>query len=244
MSEECETPSRFPPSIFQKGNGTAGRDILTRSDYLDAGVAQIRQRTSLPWIRRGRLALMTEVTRILEKIEAGDVQQSAELLPLVYDELRRLAARELRNDPAGNTLQPTALVHEAYVRLVDQSSQPHWNHRGHFYAAAAQSMRRILVESARRKQSKKRGGRRERVPLKEDRMVAPQRDPELLALDEALARLASRRPKAASLVSLRYFAGLTMEQAAASLGVSLRTAERHWTYAKAWLLEEMSNSDG
>jgi RNA polymerase sigma factor (TIGR02999 family) len=187
---------------------------------------------------------MSEVTRILEKMEAGDAQQSAQLLPLVYDELRRLAARELRNDPAGNTLQPTALVHEAYVRLVDQSSEPRWRHRGHFYAAAAESMRRILVENARRKLSRKGGGGRERVPLAADRMVAPQRAPDLLALDEALSRLAAHRPKAASLVSLRYFAGLTMEQAAASLGVSLRTAERNWTYAKAWLLEAMTDADG
>jgi RNA polymerase sigma factor (TIGR02999 family) len=190
------------------------------------------------------MAVMTEVTRILQKMAEGDTHESAALMPLVYNELRRLAARELRNDPAGNTLQPTALVHEAYVRLVDQNNEPRWNHRGHFYAAAAEAMRRVLVESARRKQSLKRGGGRERVPLEESRMAAPQRDAELLALDDALTRLAAHRPKAASLVSLRYFAGLTMEQAAASLGVSLRTAERNWTYAKAWLLETMAETDG
>ena len=129
---------------------------------------------------------MTEVTRILQKMAEGDTHESAALMPLVYNELRRLAARELRNDPAGNTLQPTALVHEAYVRLVDQNNEPRWHHRGHFYAAAAEAMRRVLVESARRKQSLKRGGGRERVPLEEGRMAAPQRDAELLG--------AGRRP--------------------------------------------------
>ena len=136
---------------------------------------------------------MSDVTRMLSAIDQGDPEASAELLPLVYDELRRLAARELRRESAGHTLQPTALVHEAYVRLVDQQNEPRWNHRGHFYAAAAESMRRILVESARRKQALKRGGDRERVPLTEEKVIAPQQDPDLIALDAALVRLAVDR---------------------------------------------------
>ena len=184
---------------------------------------------------------MTDVTRILSAIEQGDQVASAELLPLVYDELRRLAQREMRDEPAGNTLQPTALVHEAYARLVDQDSEPHWNHRGHFYAAAAEAMRRILVERARRKQTLKRGGDRERLPFDNQQMAAPQRHPDMLALDAALAQLAIDRPELARLVSLRYFAGLTMGQAAKSLQISLRTAERNWTYAKAWLLESLAD---
>jgi RNA polymerase sigma factor (TIGR02999 family) len=166
------------------------------------------------------------------------------LLPLVYDELRRLAAGELRGDASGNSVQPTALVHDAYVRLVDQNNEPRWNHRGHFYAAAAEAMRRILVEHARRKQTLKRGGDQKRVPFDEQLARAPQQDTgDLLALDEALTRLAVERPKLARLVSLRYFAGLTMEQTANALQVSRRTAERDWTYAKVWLLAAMRDED-
>ena len=187
---------------------------------------------------------MTNVTNILCAVENGDSAASAELLPLVYDELRRLAARELRGDASGNSVQPTALVHEAYVRLVDQDDEPRWNHRGHFYAAAAEAMRRILVEHARRKRTLKRGGDRERIPFDDQSVPAPQRDPDLLALDEALTRLAAERPKLARLVSLRYFAGLTMEQTANALLVSRRTAERDWTYAKAWLLDAMRGESG
>jgi RNA polymerase sigma factor (TIGR02999 family) len=186
---------------------------------------------------------MSGVTRILSAIEQGDLKASAELLPLVYDELRRLAARELCGEAAGNTLQPTALVHEAYLRLVDQNAEPHWNHRGHFYAAAAEAMRRILVESARRKQTLKRGGDRQCFPHDANALAAPQRHPDLLALDEALAQLEQSRPQVARLVSLRYFAGLTMEQAAQALRVPLRTAERDWAYARAWLLAALRNDD-
>jgi len=182
---------------------------------------------------------MADVTQILSQIEHGDPTAAEQLLPLVYDDLRRLAARELQREPTGNTLQPTALVHEAYLRLVDQSSEPRWNHRGHFYAAAAEAMRRILVESARRKLTLKRGGDRERVALHADQVIAPQVHPDILALDVALSKLAIDRPDLTRLVSLRYFAGLTMEQAARALGVSLRTAERNWTYARAWLLESL-----
>ncbi len=191
----------------------------------------------------GYNAAMTNVTKILLAIERDGPAASAELLPLVYDELRRLAARELRGAPSGHSIQPTALVHEAYVRLVDQSDEPHWNHRGHFYAAAAEAMRRILVEHARRKQTLKRGGDRKRLTLETDRLATPQRHPELLSLDEALTRLATEHPKLARLVSLRYFAGLTMEQAANALQVSRRTAERDWTYAKAWLLDAIAEDD-
>lgn len=184
---------------------------------------------------------MTNVTKILSAMEQGDSAASAELLPLVYDELRRLAARELRGDASGHSVQPTALVHEAYVRLVDQDNEPRWNHRGHFYAAAAEAMRRILVENARRKVTLKRGGDHKRVPFDDQRAQTPQQDPDLLALDEALKRLAVEHPKVARLVSLRYFAGLTMQQTANALQVSRRTAERDWTYAKVWLLDAMRN---
>jgi RNA polymerase sigma factor (TIGR02999 family) len=182
------------------------------------------------------LAGMSDVTRMLLAIEQGDQQASNDLLPLVYDELRRLAAVELRREKPGHSLQPTALVHEAYLRLVDQSDEPHWNHRGHFYAAAAQAMRRILVESARRRQAQKRGGDRGRETLKAEHLAVPERAPDLIALDEALTQLAETKPKLAELVSLRYFAGLTMEQAAKALKVPLRSAERDWTYARVWLL--------
>ena len=180
---------------------------------------------------------MTDVTQILSKIEQGDPLAAEQLLPLVYEDLRRLAASELKREPAGHTLQPTALVHEAYLRLVDGRSEPQWNHRGHFYAAAATAMRRILVESARRKKTLKRGGDRERVPMDEDQVLATEAHADILALDEALSKLEEERPDLAQLVSLRYFAGLTMEQAAKALDVSLRTTERNWTYVRAWLLE-------
>lgn len=183
---------------------------------------------------------MSDVTRILSQIESGEPQAAEQLLPLVYDQLRRLAARELGRESAGQTLQPTALVHEAYMRLVDREVQPKWSHRGHFYAAAAEAMRRILVENARRKKALKRGGDRERRRLDTDQIPCSADHPDLLAIDEALTRLAIDRPELAQLVSLRYFAGLTMEQAAKSLQISLRTAERHWTYAKAWLLQAIA----
>jgi len=186
---------------------------------------------------------MREVTGILSRIASGDALASAELLPLVYEELRRLAARELRDEPAGLTLQPTALVHEAWLRLVDQPEEAQWNHRGHFYSAAAIAMRRILVESARRRHSLKRGGGRDRVSLESIEPAMIGRHPELLDLDEALTRLADIRPDLAQLVTLRYFAGLTLEQAAISLGIALRTAERNWTYARTWLRQALSEPD-
>lgn len=181
----------------------------------------------------------SNVTQILQRVEDGDASAAEALLPLVYEDLRRMAARELQRERSGHTLQPTALVHEAYLRLVDESNEPKWNHRGHFYAAAAEAMRRILVESARRKRAIKRGGDCERVALDPDLIADTERHPDVLALDDALTKLAATRPELARLVSLRYFAGLTMEQAASSLAIPLRTAQRHWTYVRVWLLEEL-----
>jgi RNA polymerase sigma factor (TIGR02999 family) len=182
---------------------------------------------------------MSEVTRILSAIERGDPHAADQLLPLVYDELRRLAACELARETPGQTLQPTALVHEAYLRLVGEAEGPHWDNRGHFFAAAAQAMRRILVEIARGKQAVKRGGDRARADLDVDQVAIPEVREDLLALDEALDRLAVADPEAARLVQLRYFAGLTLAEAAGVLGVSPRTADRLWAYARAWLLEAL-----
>ncbi len=185
---------------------------------------------------------MSDVTQILSAIEAGNTHASDKLLPLVYDELRNLAKHQLRSEASGHSLQPTALVHEAYVRLVDCQNEPSWKHRGHFYAAAAKAMRRILVESARRKKTLKRGGDHERVAFDEDEISLPLRNPDLLALDEALSQLAIERPDLAELVSLRYFAGLSVKQSANAMGLSVRTAERNWTFAKAWLLTAIGDS--
>ncbi len=181
---------------------------------------------------------MTEVTRILCAIEQGDPRAASQLLPLVYDDLRRLAAHKLAQEKPGQTLQATALVHEAYLRLVasgDASAPPdrHFSNRAHFFAAAAEAMRRILIENARRKNAKIRGGDRVREPL--DEIAAPEADQELLALDEALDALAQTDPPKAKLVMLRYFAGLSGEQAAEILGISPTTADRWWAYARAWL---------
>jgi RNA polymerase sigma factor (TIGR02999 family) len=183
---------------------------------------------------------MMQVTQILNAMERGDPKASDELLPVVYDELRRLAAQKLSHEPSGQTLQATALVHEAYIRLVGTESQL-WNSRGHFFAAAAEAMRRILVENARRKRSIKNGGRRQRLSLDEI-TVAPSDDrlaDDLILLDEALAKLAQRDRLKADLVKLRYFAGLTIAQTAEALGISHATAERHWDYARSWLHVEI-----
>ena len=182
---------------------------------------------------------MSEVTRILNAIEEGDPQAANELLPLVYEELRRLAAQKLAQEKPGQTLQATALVHEAYIRLVDTDKLLHWDSRGHFFAAAAEAMRRILVEAARRKRRVKHGGGRMREADDWD-VAAPERPERLLAVDEALDRLAATNPQAAELVKLRYFAGLTIEETAASLGISVRTANRHWAFARAWLYQQLS----
>ena len=182
---------------------------------------------------------MSEATRILSAIEQGDPSAAEQLLPLVYDELRKLAARRLAQEKPGQTLQATALVHEAYLRLVDVDRAQHWNSRRHFFAAAAEAMRRILVERARARGSCMRGGGRERLDLDGLTVAAPERPDELLALDEALHRLAAVEPQAAELVRLRYFAGQTMSAAADLLGLSLRSTHRLWAYAKAWLLQEL-----
>jgi RNA polymerase sigma factor (TIGR02999 family) len=182
---------------------------------------------------------MSEVTRILSAIEQGDPQAASRLLPLVYDELRQLAAQKLAHEAPGQTPQPTALVHEAYLRLVGEAEQPHWDNRGHFFAAAAEAMRRILVENARRKQAVKRGGDRTRVHLDMNQVAVPEVREDLLALDEALDRLAAADPEAARLVQLRYFAGLTLAEAAKVLGISPRTVDRLWAYARAWLIQAL-----
>jgi RNA polymerase sigma factor (TIGR02999 family) len=182
---------------------------------------------------------MTDVTRILSAFEQGDSHAAEHLLPVVYDELRRLAARKLAQEQPGQTLQATALVHEAYVRLVDVEKAQSWNSRSHFFAAAAEAMRRILVENARRKGSLKRGGGRVREALEEENLVATEVPEELLALDEALGQLAATDPQAAELVKLRYFAGLTVHQAAEVLGVSPRSVDFLWAFARAWLLRKI-----
>ncbi|MCI0358229.1 MAG: ECF-type sigma factor [Planctomycetaceae bacterium] len=184
---------------------------------------------------------MSEVTRILSAIEQGDPSAAEQLLPLVYEELRRLAAQKLAHEKPGQTLEATALVHEAYLRLVDTEKAQPWNSRAHFFAAAAEAMRRILVEQARRKSRHKHGGDLRRVNLDEVLSLAEPAN-ELLALDEALGRLSDVDPLAAKLVMLRYFSGLTMPQAAEMLGISVRSAERNWTYAKTWLQRALAGT--
>jgi RNA polymerase sigma factor (TIGR02999 family) len=191
---------------------------------------------------------MNDVTRILDALAQGDAHAAGQLLPLVYEELRRLAAQRLADERPGQTLNATALVHEAYLRLVasGDASAPrerHWNSRGHFFAAAAEAMRRILIENVRRKRRLRHGGGRQRLDLDDLDLPAAADDERLLALDEALGRLAAEVPEAAAVVKLRYFAGLTIEQTAAALGVSVRTANRHWAYARAWLYQQMTAND-
>ena len=178
---------------------------------------------------------MHDITRVLSAIEHGDPSAAEQLLPLVYDELRQLAAQRLAQEKPGQTLQATALVHEAYMRVVEGDKAAHWNSRGHFFAAAAEAMRRILVENARRKRGVKHGGACRRVNLDESAPCAPEPAEELLALDEALDRLAREDPRKAALVKLRYFTGLSVQEAADVLGISRATADRYWAYAKVWL---------
>jgi len=180
------------------------------------------------------------VTQLLSAIERGDLGASDELLPLVYQELRKLAASKLAQEAPGQTLQPTALVHEAYVRLVDTEQPPKWNGRGHFFAAAAEAMRRILVEAARRKQSQKHGGKLQRIDLEVDGIEGGTAQQDLLALDDALGSLDERWPDKAQLVKLRYFGGLTIPEAAQAMDISTATAERHWRFARAWLHSQLA----
>ena len=184
----------------------------------------------------------TGVTQILEQIESGDPAAAEQLLPLVYDELRKLAAAKLAHEKPGQTLQSTALVHEAYIRLVDVQKAQHWDSRGHFFAAAAEAMRRILVNNARRKASIKQGGDFQRIDLAE--FAEPSRDGQvdLLALDEALQQLEAEQPEQAQVVKLRYFAGCTVEETAQILGVSRATAQRTWSYARAWLYGQLNKT--
>src|SRR5262245_10802082 len=185
---------------------------------------------------------MSDVTRILSAIEQGDPTAAGELLPLVYAELHKLAGQKMAQEAAGQTLQATALVHEAYLRLVGEEHESHWDNRGHFFAAAAEAMRRILVENARRKQCQKHGGGLARQPLDPDQHLAPAVREDLLALDEALTRLADVNPQAAQRVQLRYFAGLSIPEAAQSLGIAPRSADRLWAYARAWLHQDITGA--
>ncbi|QEL16663.1 sigma-70 family RNA polymerase sigma factor [Limnoglobus roseus] len=183
--------------------------------------------------------MTTDLTHILNAIDAGDARTAAELLPVVYEELRKLAAAYLANESAGQTLQPTALVHEAYLRLVGGANPETWNHRGHFFAAASVAIRRILVDNARRKHRQKRGGEFNRLGLDDVSPALPEPAEDLLALDEALSKLASVHPREAELVQLLYFGGLTLPEAAGSLGISPRTAGRLWSFSRAWLRREI-----
>jgi RNA polymerase sigma factor (TIGR02999 family) len=185
---------------------------------------------------------MSEVTRILFALEQGDTQAAEQLLPLVYDELRKLAAQKLVQEKPGYTLQATALVHEAYLRLVDVAKVQHWNSRGHFFGAAAEAMRRILVDQARRRHAAKRGGQLAREELHEGEIAAPEPSEDVLALNDALDQLAAVDPVAANLVKLRFFAGLNMTETGEALGMSVRTAHEIWAYARAWLHGQMRPS--
>jgi RNA polymerase sigma factor (TIGR02999 family) len=187
---------------------------------------------------------MTDVTQILRRIEQGDAVAAEQLLPLVYDELRKLAVLKMAQESPGQTLQATALVHEAYLRLVDVDQPQHWDGRGHFFAAAAESMRRILVENARRKGRVKHGGELDRIDIDSVPVIAPQIHEDLVALDEALDRLKVIDPEAVELVHLRYFVGLSGAEAAEMMGISTRTAERVWAFGKAWLRREIAGSEG
>jgi RNA polymerase sigma factor (TIGR02999 family) len=188
--------------------------------------------------------MMTDVTRILACVERGETAAAEELLPLVYDELRRLAADKMAREKPGQTLQATELVHEAFLRLVDQNTASQWNSRGHFFAAAAEAMRRILVERARHRNSQKAGGRYERVELLDIEAPADPAFADLLALHEALAKLEQKDQRKSELVKLRFFAGLTNEEAARVLGISPSTADNDWAYARAWLRLEMGADTG
>jgi RNA polymerase sigma factor (TIGR02999 family) len=182
---------------------------------------------------------MSDVTRILSQINDGDPQAAEQLLPLVYDELRRLAAAKMAQEKPGQTLQATALVHEAYIRLVDVEKAEQWDSRGHFFAAAAEAMRRILVETARRKATEKQGGNRQKIDIDGLGIAGGVSPEQVLAVDEAVSQLASLDSIAGAIVKLRYFAGLSVEEAGATLGISSKTAYRHWNYARAWLYAEL-----
>jgi RNA polymerase sigma factor (TIGR02999 family) len=195
----------------------------------------------LPAIHVGILDLMSDATLILSQIEQGDSAAAKQLLPLVYQELRRLAEAKMKSEKPGHTLQATALVHEVYLRLVDVERAQHWKSRSHFFAAAAEAMRRILIENARRKKAAKRGGNLQQQPFSED-LARFESDGNLLELNEAVDRFAEKDPVKAELVKLRYFAGLKMSDAANLLGISAATADRYWAYARAWLHQELGGT--
>jgi RNA polymerase sigma factor (TIGR02999 family) len=186
---------------------------------------------------------MNDVTQILSRIESGDPTAAEQLLPLVYDELRKLAAQRVTQEKPGQTLQATALVHEVYLRLVDGQVAQHWNSRGHFFAAAAEAMRRILIEQARRKRSLKGGGGRRRVELADITSDASNHTLDFIALDDALSKLEAKDPRKAQLVKLRFFTGLTVDQAAEALGISSTTADNDWAYAKSWLRVQIADAE-
>ena len=186
---------------------------------------------------------MSEVTRVLSAVEQGDPNAAAQLLPLVYDELRKLAAEKMAREAPGQTLQATALVHEAYLRLVDVKRAQHWDSRRHFFAAAAEAMRRILIDKARRRGTEKHGGGRQRLDLDNVEVAADERSADLLDLDEALTRFAAEDPVKAQLVTLRYFAGLSVQEAADILGISRATADRYWAFARAWLYNAITSGE-
>ena len=186
---------------------------------------------------------MSDVTRILEAARQGDPKAADELLPLVYDELRRLAAHRMASEVPGHTLQPTALVHEAWLRLVDAEGQAQFQNRAHFFAAAAEAMRRILIDRARRKRAVRHGGQQERVDIQEAANASTSDDDQLLAVNEAVDKLSVQHPSEAELVKLRYFVGMTNDEAADALGISPRTAKYYWTHARAWLFREINGQD-
>jgi RNA polymerase sigma factor (TIGR02999 family) len=186
---------------------------------------------------------MSEVTRILSAIEQGDPHAAEQLLPLVYDELRQLAAHKLAQEKPGQTLEATALVHEAYLRLVDTEKARHWDSRGHFFAAAARAMRRILIDRARARARTKRGGKLKRLDIDALNLASTAAPDQLLAIDDALVKLAQSNPIAAQIVELRYFAGLTVAEAGTTLRLATTTAYKHWNYARAWLYSELIGSD-
>src|SRR5262249_49256722 len=214
-----------------------------RTHFRTSNVTPEGHDQSIPCQASCSIASMSQVTRILDQIQQGDPNAAEQLMPLVYDELRKLAAERIAQEKPGQTLQATALVHEAYLRLVDVDKVQHWDSRGHFLAAAAESMRRILVESARRKKRQRHGGGRRRVDLQEAASLAESAQDDLLALDEALTRLAARAPAKAELVKLRYFVGLSINEAADLLHISRTTAKRYWAFARAWLLAEIDDAD-
>ena len=203
----------------------------------------LESRSGTPPGRPSEAVSMNDVTRILSAIEHGDPQAAEQLLPLVYDELRKLAAQKLAREKPGQTLQATALVHEAYLRLVGEEQAQHWSSRGHFFAAAAEAMRRILIEAARRKRTAKAGGRWQRHEILDAELAVDSSGDDLFAVDEALSRLSAAHPRAARLVHLRFFLGMTLEEAAGQLGLEARTAYRDWAYARAWLRRELDRAE-